>query len=70
MVLRDSRRVMDTNDPFPATLLCTFILDPFLSDRKSNFVPPSKVGFDRTKYLFHAGIILSKDYILVYIKWS
>ncbi len=69
-ILLDMYQVMDIQTPLHATLWCCFLLGFYLFARKSNLVPPSRFKFDSSKHLCRRDILLARDHLLVYIKWS
>lgn len=62
--------VMDVSSQLHATLWCAFLLAFFLFARKSNMVPPSRVGFDSSKHLCRSDISVGRDCLVVSLKWS
>ncbi len=55
--------------PLQATLRCSFISAFFLFTRKSNMVPPS-CKFNKSKHLCRRYIMIDKNQVVIYIKWS
>ncbi len=48
----------------------SFILAFFLFARKSNIVPPSHCKFNKCKHLCRRDIMIDKNQVVIYIKWS
>lgn len=70
-ILLDMYKVLDINNNIlHATLWCCFLLGFYLFARKSNLVPVSAPKFSQKKHLCRRDIMVAKDHLVVYIKWT
>lgn len=69
-ILRDMFKALDVSSAVDATYWCLFLFMFFLMARKSNMVPVSVKDFDPHKQLLRQDVVIFKEVLLVFVKWS
>ena len=63
-------KFLDMRSPADATYWCLFLFAFFLMLRKSNLVPSSTKKFDPATMLSRGDIVVHRDILVVFIRWS
>ena len=69
-ILQDMYKELDVTIPVDATCWCLILFMFFLVARKSNMVPVSLTEFDPHKQLLTQDVVIFKEILLVFVKWS